>query len=441
VLGPRARAARPEKRTKLTATAHHVRILPDRRERSLALSLLGTRRIFNSLPAAVMILAMPTLPEHANEQEDEMRTETSTTPPASIHDAPAPVARSLDTYRLLGRSGLRVSPLALGTMTFGPDWGWGAGRNEARSMFDTYLDRGGNFIGTANNYTGGTSERLVGEFVRDRRERLVIATKYSCFTRSGDPNSGGNHRKSMIGSVDSSLKRLQTDYIDLLYLHVWDGTTPVEEIMRGLDDLVRTGKVLYVGISDTPAWQVARMQAIAELRGWAPLIALQIEYSLIERTGERDLIPMAHAMGLGVLPWSPLAKGVLTGKYTRPDLDRTDAEETRRSLARASGVLSERGLTIAEAVRNVAAEIGRTPAQVALAWTLTNPAVTARIIGTRTVARLEDNLGALELTFTDEQRARLEEASAIDLGFPHELLNRPRTRRHVFDGTHVESTC
>jgi aryl-alcohol dehydrogenase-like predicted oxidoreductase len=270
---------------------------------------------------------------------------------------------------------------------------------------------------------------------------LVIATKYSCFTRAGDPNSGGNHRKSIIGSVESSLKRLQTDYIDLLYLHVWDGTTPVEEIMRGLDDLVRAGKVLYVGISGTPAWQVARMQAIAELRGRAPLIALQIEYSLIERTSERDLIPMAHDMGLGVLPWSPLSKGVLTGKYTRSDLDHTDAEETRRSLAKASGVLSERGLTIAEAVRSVAAEIGRTPAQVALAWTLTNPAVTAPIIGTRTVAQLEDNLGALELTFTDEQRARLEEASAIDLGFPHELLNRPRTRRHVFDGTHVESTC
>ena len=368
-----------------------------------------------------------------------MTTESLTIPLARTHDAPPLVARSLDTYRLLGRSGLRISPLALGTMTFGPDWGWGAARNEARNMFDTYVQRGGNFIDTANNYTSGTSERFVGEFVRDRREQLVIATKYSCFTRAADPNSGGNHRKSMIASVEGSLRRLQTEYIDLLYLHVWDGTTPVEEIMRGLDDLVRTGKVLYVGISDTPAWQVARMQTIAALRGWAPLIALQIEYSLIERTGERDLIPMARDMGLGVLPWSPLAKGVLTGKYTRSGLDHTDATETRRSIAKGSGVLSDRGLTIAEVVRAVAAEIGRTPAQVALAWTLLNPAVAAPIVGARTVAQLEDNLGALEVTITDEQRARLEEASAIDLGFPHELLTRPRTRRHVFDGTRLEN--
>lgn len=194
----------------------------------------------------------------------------------------------LDTYRLLGRSGLRVSPLALGTMTFGSDWGWGAERDEAQRMFDFYRDHGGNFIDTANNYTNGSAERLLGEFTRDRRDQLVIATKYSCWTRQGDPNSGGNHRKSMIASVESSLRRLGTDYIDLLYLHVWDSTTPVEEVLRGLDDLVRAGKVVYVGISDTPAWQVSRMQAIAELRGWAPLIALQIEYSLIERTGERD---------------------------------------------------------------------------------------------------------------------------------------------------------
>ena len=178
------------------------------------------------------------------------------------------------------------------------------------------MERGGNFIDTANNYTNGTSERLVGEFARDRRDQLVIATKYTCWTHQGDPNAGGNHRKSMVASVESSLRRLGTDYIDLLYLHVWDGTTPVGEILRGLDDLVSSGKVLYVGISDTPAWQISRMQAIAELRGWAPLIALQVEYSLIERTTERDLIPMAREMGLGVLPWAPLAKGVLTGKYT-----------------------------------------------------------------------------------------------------------------------------
>ena len=356
----------------------------------------------------------------------------------STTDAAARIARSLDTYRLLGRSGLRVSPLALGTITFGTDWGWGAEPDEARRMLDLYLERGGNFIDTANNYTSGTSERLLGEFTRDRRDQLVIATKYSCWTRQGDPNSGGNHRKSMIASVDSSLRRLNTNYIDLLYLHVWDGTTPVEEILRGLDDLVRSGKVLYIGISDTPAWQVSRTQAIAELRGWAPLIALQIEYSLIERTGERDLIPMAREMGLGVLPWSPLAKGVLTGKYTRADLDHTDGTETRKNRATAAGSLSERGLAIADVVRDISAEVGHTPSQVALAWTLLNPAVTAPIVGARTVSQLEDNLGALDVTFTDEQRATLDRASAIDLGFPHELLNRPRTRRHVFDGIRIE---
>jgi aryl-alcohol dehydrogenase-like predicted oxidoreductase len=408
---------------------------------SLALPLLGTRRIFKSLLAGVMIDAMTTLREHTppSEQQAEMIPETSTTPPASTKEALAPVARSLDRYRLLGGSGLRVSPLALGTMTFGTGWGWGAEPDEARRMFDLYVERGGNFIDTANNYTGGTSERLVGEFAQNRRERLVIATKYSCWTREGDPNSGGNHRKSMVASVESSLRNLGTEYVDVLYLHVWDGTTPVEEILRGLDDLVRSGKVLYVGISDTPAWQVSRMHAIAELRGWAPLIALQIEYSLIERTGERDLIPMARELGLGVLPWSPLAKGVLTGKYTCADLDQTDGTETRRSIAAASGLLSERGLTIAEAVREVAGETGRTAAQVALAWALLNPAVTAPIVGARSVSQLEDNLTALEVNFTDDQRARLEEVSAIDLGFPHELLNRPRTRSHVFDGTRLES--
>ncbi len=228
---------------------------------------------------------------------------------------------SLDSYRLLGRSGLRVSPLALGTMTFGTDWGWGADIAEARRIFDLYVDRGGNFIDTANQYTNGTSERFVGELAADRRERLVIATKYTLSTRPGDPNSGGNHRKSMVRSVEDSLTRMSTDYIDLLYLHAWDFTTPVEEILRGMDDLVRAGKVVYVGISDAPAWQVSRMQAIADLRGWSPLVALQIEYSLIERTVERDLIPMAREMGLGVIPWSPLASGVLTGKYTRADLD------------------------------------------------------------------------------------------------------------------------
>ena len=345
---------------------------------------------------------------------------------------------TLDTYRLLGRSGLRVSPLALGTMTFGTDWGWGADKDEARRIFDTYVERGGNFIDTANQYTSGTSERFIGEFAKDRRDQLVLATKYTLATRNGDPNSGGNHRKSMVRSVEHSLRSLNTDYIDLLYLHVWDSTTPVEEILRSMDDLVRAGKVLYVGISDAPAWQVSRMQTIADLRGWAPLVALQIEYSLVQRTVERDLTPMAQEMGLGVIPWSPLGSGVLTGKYSRADLaggqELASPTGTRRDVAIANGSLTERSLDIADVVKDVAKEMDTTPSRVALAWTMRNPAVAAPIMGVRTLSQLEDNLGALDVSFTSEQLAALEEASAVDLGFPHEFLQRPMTLEMALGG-------
>lgn len=336
---------------------------------------------------------------------------------------------TLDTYRLLGRSGLRVSPLALGTMTFG----WGTDPDDARKLFDTYVEHGGNFIDTANTYADGNSEKLIGEFTRDNRENLVLATKYSLLRRPGDPNSGGNHRKSMIASVEESLRRMQTDYIDLLYLHWWDFLTPVEEILRGMDDLVRQGKVLYAGISDTPAWQVSRMQAITDLRGWSPLVALQIPYSLLERTVERDLIPMAREMGLGTVLWSPLANGVLTGKYSRADLAESSVDMfregsndtiTRKDVALGHGHLTEHGLAVAEVVKQAAAELGKTPSQVAYAWTLHNPGVTSPIVGARTLAQLQDNLGALDVEFDPTHLARLDEASAIDLGFPHELLAR-----------------
>jgi aryl-alcohol dehydrogenase-like predicted oxidoreductase len=325
---------------------------------------------------------------------------------------------TLDSYRLLGRSGLRVSPLALGTATFGTEWGWGAGKAEARKLFDTYVERGGNFIDTANTYTDGSAERQLGEFARDRRESLVLATKYTTLRRPGDPNSAGSHRKSLFASVEASLTRLNTDYLDLLYLHVWDFATPVEEILRGLDDLVRQGKVLYVAMSNAPAWEISRMQAIADLRGWSPLVGLQVEYNLINRAAERDLIPMARAMGLGVTPFSPLAGGLLTGKYrdTEPDAG------TRRSFNAGLGMVTERNLAIADVVTEVAAELGHTPAQVGLAWTLQNPGVTAPIIGARTPEQLEGNLGALEVEFTEAQLVRLDEASAIDLGYPHDLL-------------------
>jgi len=347
---------------------------------------------------------------------------------------------TLQSYRLLGRSGLRVSPLSLGTMTFGSEWGWGAEEDEARRLFDTYVDRGGNFIDTASMYTAGASERLLGRFMAEKREQLVIATKYTMNRRAGDPNAGGNHRKSMVRSVEESLTKLGTDHIDLLYLHVWDSTTPVEEILRGLDDLVRQGKVLYLGISDTPAWQVSRMQAIADLRGWSPLVALQVEYSLAERTTERDLIPMAQEMGLGVIPWSPLAGGVLTGKYKRSDLKAEASANpagTRHNVVLAHNMLTARNLDIADEVGTIAEELGKSRAQVALAWTLLNPAVTSPLIGARTLEQLEDNLGALEVRFDDDQRARLDAISAVDLGFPHAMMQLPMVQQVIFGGAQV----
>jgi len=218
-------------------------------------------------------------------------------------------------YRLLGRSGLRVSELCLGTMTFGDELGWGSAKEEARKVYDAFREAGGNFIDTANFYTNGTSETFLGEFMKDHRQRVVMASKYSLAAPGTDPNAAGNHRKNMMQSVEASLKRLKTDYIDLYWLHIWDQLTPVDEVIRAFDDLVRQGKVLYIGVSDTPAWWFAQANTIAFLRGWTPFIALQVEYSLIERTVERELIPAAKALGMGVTAWSPLAGGVLTGKY------------------------------------------------------------------------------------------------------------------------------
>lgn len=332
---------------------------------------------------------------------------------------------TLDRYRLLGRSGLRVSPLALGAMTFGTDWGWGTDQDEAHRIFDTYVAHGGNLIDTANQYTNGTSEKFVGVFARGKRDRLVIATKYTLPT-GDDPNSGGNSRKSMMRSVEASLRNLVTDYIDVLYLHAWDGTTGAEEITRAMDDLVRSGKVLYLGISNTPAWQIARMHTIADLRGQAPIVALQIEYNLVERTGERELIPMAQQMGLGVIAYSPLASGILAGRYDGKVRD-TGGEShfnqgSRKELLLAGGRLSERALAIAAVVKEVAVQVGKSPAQVALAWTLENSAVTSPIIGARSVKQLHENIGALEVRLTESQRSQLSVASAVPLGFPHEYL-------------------
>jgi aryl-alcohol dehydrogenase-like predicted oxidoreductase len=330
------------------------------------------------------------------------------------------MALSLDSFRLLGRSGLRVSPLALGTMTFGETWG--AEEAESRRMFDAYVDRGGNFIDTAGYYAQGRSEQLTGKFAQGKRARLVISTKYSLAVTPGDPNAAGNGRKSMLRSVEESLKRLVTDYIDLLFLHVWDDTTPADETLRGFDDLVRQGKVLYIGISDTAAWQVARLQTMAELRGWTQLAALQVEYNLLQRTVERDLIPMARAVGIGVMPWSPLASGLLSGKYANGAGANSDPAGGRGVMLAAHGRVNEGAVAIADAVKRSADRLGATSAQVALAWLLANPAVAAPILGARTLRQLEDNLGSLKVELAAEHLAELDSASGIELGFPHDFL-------------------
>ncbi|HKU05679.1 MAG TPA: aldo/keto reductase [Bradyrhizobium sp.] len=348
---------------------------------------------------------------------------------------------ALDQYRLLGRSGLRVSPLALGTMTFGQDWGWGADESEARDIFDAYVDRGGNFVDTAVNYTNGASERILGRLMEGRRDRIVLSTKFTMARDPGDPNSGGNHRMNLVRSVEQSLRQLGTDRIELLHLHAWDDTTPPDEVLRALDDLVRAGKVLYLGICNTPAWRAAQLQTIADLRGWSRFVALQIEYSLVERSVEHELMPMARALGLGVMPWSPLGGGLLSGKYGTSDLATNDAPgvaDTRKGVIASTGLLNAASLRIAEEVKAVARETGASAAQVALVWTLLNPAVTAPVIGARTLAQAQDNLGALDVKLDPDHVARLDAASRPAPIFPQRFTERPLVQQLVFGGAAVE---
>jgi len=329
-------------------------------------------------------------------------------------------------YKLLGRSGLRVSELALGAMSFGTEWSWGADKDESRRMFDAFVEAGGNFIDTANRYTDGTSERFVGEFIRSDRDRFVLATKYSIFTRRDHPNASGNHRKNMVRACEASLERLGTDYIDLYWVHAWDFTTALDEVMRALDDLVRQGKVLHIGVSDTPAWIVARANTLAELRGWTPFTALQLRYSLIDRTAEAELLPMARALGLAVTPWSVLGAGVLTGKYNAGPVEKGRAKEGSAKV--------ERNLKIAAEVVAVAKDIGCTPSQVAISWVRSRPGVIVPLVGANSLPQLQDNLGALDVTLTDEQATRLDEATRVDLGFPHNFLTQPNIRDIVYGG-------
>jgi len=335
-------------------------------------------------------------------------------------------------YRLLGHSGLRVSELSLGTMTFGEDWGWGAPKDEAGKIYDAYREAGGNFIDTANLYTQGTSERILGEILGGHRDEVVLATKYSNAPPGKDPNAAGNHRKSMMVAIEASLERLKTDYIDLYWLHIWDQITPVEEVMRAFDDLVRQGKVLYVGVSDAPAWWIAQANTLASLRGWSPFVALQIEYSLAERTVERELVPMAKALDVGLVAWSPLAGGVLSGKYAGNQTggDGRYSNEMMRPFLPEATRLNR----IVAALGQVSRETGRSLAQVALAWLRCREVPVFPIIGARKLAQVEDNLASVSLTLTEDQVKNLDAASDIDLGFPYELYRRDLVRGFAYGG-------
>ncbi len=322
-------------------------------------------------------------------------------------------------YKILGRSGLRVSEICLGTMSFGQDWGFGADEETSRQVLDAYAAAGGNFLDTANKYHNGETEEIVGRWLESRRQENVVATKYTLAMDHDDPNTAGNHRKNLVRSVEESLKRLRTDYIDLLWVHAYDDLTPFQETMRALDDVVRSGKVLYVGVSDTPAWVVSASNIFAELRGWSQYAGLQIEYSLIERTPERDLLPMADHFDLSVLCWAPLGGGVLTGKYTRGD---GEIDSKRDASNESRGRTSEKKLEIARTVDEVADELGASSAQVATAWVQQRGYGMIPIVGARKVSQIEDTLGAADVDLSPEQVAKLDAVSARDLGFPHQFL-------------------
>lgn len=341
----------------------------------------------------------------------------------------------LDSYISLGQSGLRVSPFCLGTMTFGEDWGWGASATESEAILTEYLERGGNFIDTANIYTNGHSEKIVGDYLAARtglRDHIVLATKFFGNLHIGDPNGGGAGRKAIVKQCEESLRRLQTDYIDLYWLHNWDRMAPIEETLRAMDDLVASGKVRYLGVSDLPAWKVAQAQTIAHFRGYAPMIAMQIEYSLLARTVEGELIPMAQELGLGVMPWGPLRGGKLSGKYTRANAGKQMSERTGSAAG-----LTESEYDILDVVNEVAAEVGANTAAVALAWIHSRPGVASTLIGARRLEQLKSNLDAIDVTLTSDQVARLDAVSKPVLNFPADN-NRDLAPNLAFAGATVD---
>lgn len=315
-------------------------------------------------------------------------------------------------YTLLGQSGLRVSELCLGTMTFGTDWGFGGNAEESRAQMKLFAEAGGNFVDTANNYTNGTAEALVGEVIGADRDYWVVGTKYSLSSRPDDPNAAGNSRKNLVRTLETSLRRMQVDYVDILWVHAWDDLTPIEEVLRALDDQVRAGKVLYIGISDVPCWVGAYGQALAGLRGWSPLVGLEVPYSLAAREVEREFLPMARAMGMGVCAWGPLSGGLLSGKY---------ATGAATSEPRRLRTQSPEHLQIAQDVAEVATELDTTSANLALAWLRHQDVIP--IVGARTAAQLADNLGAVDVKLSNADLHRLNELAPIDLGFSRGFLD------------------
>jgi len=332
-------------------------------------------------------------------------------------------------YKLLGSTGLRVSELCLGTMTFGETWGWGASKDESRLMFDLFAEAGGNFIDTSVNYTDGTSETFLSELLGSSRDRFVVASKYTLTKPDdSDPNGGGNSRKNMMKSVERSLRRLRTDCLDILYVHMWDFMTPVEEVMRGLDDLVRSGKVLYAAVSDTPDWIVAEANTLASLRGWSRFVGLQIPYSLLDRSVERALLPMARHWDMAVMPWGLLESGVLTGKFMSKRTEPTRIDPNKLEL-------SEKAHAVVREVQKISQESGRSMSQVAINWVRQqqNKSQIIPIVGARNMTQLKDNLGVLDWTLNDDQLKRLDDVSKIDMGFPHSFLE---GNEYIFGSTY-----
>jgi len=319
---------------------------------------------------------------------------------------------SLQSFRILGKSGLRVSPLCLGAMTFGEDWGWGASVADSTKMIIAYLEKGGNFIDTANIYTNNHSEKIIGDIVGKNsslRTQTVIATKFANNVFPGNPNTGGTGNRSLMTNLEHSLRRLQTDYIDLYWIHSWDFLTPMEETMRSLDNAVKGGKVRYIGVSDAPAWKIAQAQTAAWFKDWTPFIGLQIEYSLLQRTVEDELIPMALELGLGVTPWSPLKGGLLSGKYNRANKGKADGRFATRN---GGAELTEKQWAVIDELDRIAGIHNTNPAAVALSWVNNKPGVSSTIIGVRTTEQLDANIAATDIHLSKEEIASLDKVSA-----------------------------